>query len=134
TIFEIDDNNNMVWEYINPSNNITGVISSQGNNPSNNNQLFRATKYALDYPAFDGRDLTPGIPIELNSEINEPCSLLGIDDFALNNLKLSPNPTSNIVNIETNSVLNKIEVYSILGSKIITVENSNLVDLSNLES
>jgi hypothetical protein len=134
TIFEIDNNNNKVWEYINPTNNITGAISSQGNNPASNNQLFRAKKYPLNYPAFEGRDLTPGNPIELNSEINEPCTVLSIDDFVLNNLKLSPNPTSNIVNIETTTVITKIEVYNILGSKINMVENSNSVDLSNFES
>ena len=28
------------------------------------NTVFRAERYAPDHPAFDGRDLTPGDPIE----------------------------------------------------------------------
>jgi antitoxin component YwqK of YwqJK toxin-antitoxin module len=131
--FEIDSNNEIVWEYINPSSD-SGILS-QGNNPDDfPNIVFRATKYALDYPAFEGRDLTPETPIELNSEINTPCTVLSIDEYTLNNLKLSPNPTSSIVTVETDSNITKIEVYNILGSKINTVLNSNSVNLSNYES
>lgn len=131
--FEIDSNDDIVWQYINPSS--ENVIMSQGDNPDDfPNIVFRATKYPLDYPAFDGRDLTPGNPIELNSEINMPCSVLSLDEYHSSFFKLSPNPTSNIVTIETNSILEKIEVYNILGSKIATVINSNTIDLSNFEN
>ena len=58
-IFEIDSNDNKVWEYINPVHNLNGNISSQGDPPPGVNILFRAIKYAPDFPAFIGRDLTP---------------------------------------------------------------------------
>lgn len=54
----------MVWSYINPVNQNTGPIA-QGN-PSGSNNTFRVSRYAPDYPAFSGRELTPVAPIELN--------------------------------------------------------------------
>jgi len=60
---EIDENENIVWEYISP---IGGSrILHQGDDPtSDKNIVFRAIKYTTDYKAFDGKDLTPGLPIE----------------------------------------------------------------------
>lgn len=61
--FEIDENENIVWEYVSP---IGGSkILSQGDDPTTeSNLVFRAIKYTADYKAFDGKDLTPGLPIE----------------------------------------------------------------------
>lgn len=61
--FEIDGSENIVWEYISP---IGGSkILRQGDDPtSDSNIVFRAIKYTADYKAFDGKDLTPGLPIE----------------------------------------------------------------------
>jgi len=133
-IFEIDGDENIVWEYICPVNSTTGALASQGGNPPISRQIFRATKYALDYAAFEDKDLTPGSPIELNSVANVSCSILNINKNAFNDLKLSPNPTSSILTVHTNASIVKIEVYSMLGSKIGTVVNSKAVDLSNFES
>lgn len=61
--FEIDDSDNVVWEYINP---VGGMkLLSQGEDPADaKNIVFRAIKYPVDYKAFAGRDLTPGSPVE----------------------------------------------------------------------
>ncbi len=61
--FEIDEKDQIVWEYISP---IGGSkILSQGDDPTNeSNIVFRAIKYTTDYKAFDGKDLTPGLPVE----------------------------------------------------------------------
>lgn len=61
--FEIDSNENIVWEYISPVG--ASEILNQGDDPaSTSNSVFRAKKYSADYKAFDGKDLTPGLPIE----------------------------------------------------------------------
>lgn len=61
--FEIDENENIVWEYISPVG--ASKILSQGDNPEGeSNIVFRAIKYTTDYKAFDGKNLTPGLPIE----------------------------------------------------------------------
>jgi hypothetical protein len=50
-----------VWEYVNPSG-ASGIVE-QGDVPIDN-RVFRADRYPLDFPAFEGRDLTPRGPIE----------------------------------------------------------------------
>ena len=62
------------------------------------NQTFRVTRYAPDYPGLLGRDLTPGLPIELY-----PAPVLGIDEAtslpARPRLSVSPNPFRGSVTI-----------------------------------
>jgi len=60
--FEVTPEKETVWRYVNPVSN-AGPIT-QGN-PAQSNNVFRATRYAPDYPGLDGKDLTPGDPIEL---------------------------------------------------------------------
>lgn len=61
--FEIDENENIVWEYISPVG--ASKVLSQGDDPTTEiNIVFRAIKYNADYKAFDGKDLTPGLPVE----------------------------------------------------------------------
>ncbi|MCB0643449.1 MAG: T9SS type A sorting domain-containing protein, partial [Phaeodactylibacter sp.] len=62
-LFEVSQEGQIVWDYINPAG-PTGPVS-QGT-VLNNQNVFRATRYPTSYPAFEGKDLTPGDPIELN--------------------------------------------------------------------
>ena len=66
--FEIDINENIVWEYISP---IGGAkILSQGENPKDfSTNVFRAKKYWKEYEVFKGRDLSSGSPIEKNPDL-----------------------------------------------------------------
>ena len=133
-IFEIDSEENKVWEYIIPINNGTGEIATQ-NDPANSiaNFTFRAIKYSPDYAAFNGRDLTPTDPIELNPNLT-PCSTLSISGFSLNEINIYPNPVSDILTIESTSTIDKIELYSILGAKVFSILNTNTLDLRDLNS
>nr|WP_321247916.1 aryl-sulfate sulfotransferase [uncultured Psychroserpens sp.] len=132
-IFEIDDNDNIVWEYKNPVNNIDGTVSSQGGAPPVVGILFRAIKYAPDFPAFIGRDLSPGLPIELNPDISA-CENLSVADVDIADLKIYPNPASNFVNITSRETIDKIELYSILGKKVLEVNHSDSIDISAINS
>jgi len=60
--FEIDDEENTLWNYINPVG-AEGPIN-QGDPPSGNT-AFRAERYGVDFLGFVGRDLTPGSTIEM---------------------------------------------------------------------
>jgi hypothetical protein len=62
-IFEITEIGEKVWEYINPVT-IWGAIN-QGTNPTINS-VFQSIRYAPNYEAFIGRNLTAGPEIELN--------------------------------------------------------------------
>ena len=64
--FEIDADLNIVWKYINP-NSAKGIMT-QGDEPAAN-AVFRAIKYSSNHPAFEGKELTPGNPIEQNFNI-----------------------------------------------------------------
>lgn len=130
--FEIDDTNSIVWEYVNPVDTNNGFIHTQGDHPTTN-LTFRAIKYAPDYPAFTGRDLTPGNPIELNPDLSD-CNNLGVTDLSISNLKIYPNPTTSFVTINSTSIIDKIDVYNLLGSKIHTTTNTNTLDLSKYNS
>ncbi len=61
--FEVMKDSTLVWEYINPVGGAGPV--DQGIDPAMST-VFRVTRYAADYPAFVGRELTPGNPVELN--------------------------------------------------------------------
>ena len=65
--YEVTPAGDIVWHYINPVGQGGRVTQgdpppTQGRNPTNN--VFRAYRYAPDYPGLSGRDLTPGDTIE----------------------------------------------------------------------
>lgn len=62
-IFEITTAGEIVWEYVTAYNQFGPV--TQGENPFGN-ATFRAYRYAAGYPAFEGKELTPGPPVEIN--------------------------------------------------------------------
>lgn len=133
-ITEIDTAKKIVWNYIVPVNSANGTILSQGQNISSvTNQTFRAIKYATTYPAFIGRDLTPGDPIELNSNTSA-CENLGIEEFGISDVNIYPNPTTNIVNIQSSFPIDKIELFSTLGSLVKVVIESNTIELNDVMS
>jgi len=128
--FEIDANENIVWEYINPVGG-NGILS-QGDNPQlSNNVVYRAKKYDVNYPAFNGRDLTPGLPIELNPDLSQ-CSILGVNNIGIENILTFPNPVSDILYINSPSPISNIKVYTILGKMVKKSFDKNQVDLHNL--
>ncbi|WP_299886508.1 aryl-sulfate sulfotransferase [uncultured Lacinutrix sp.] len=132
-IIEINANNDILWKYIVPVNNTTGQIFSTSEAPVQNS-IFRAIKYTSDYSAFIGKDLTPNAPIEINP--SSTCSILGITSF--NNeffkVKVLPNPTKNVVIIESSIAIEKTTLFSITGQKLLEKERSNVLNLSNYKS
>ncbi|WP_044399747.1 aryl-sulfate sulfotransferase [Lacinutrix sp. Hel_I_90] len=130
--FEIDSNENIVWEYVNPD--ATNTIINQGDAPSFN-LVFRAIKFAPDYPAFSGRTLTPGDPIETNPDLSN-CTVLSVKENELPevSIQLYPNPVVDILTVVYEKEINKIEIYTLFGQLIQVIENSNVVDLKSYAS
>jgi hypothetical protein len=62
-LFEINELGDVVWEYINPVS-IWGILEQTST--AFGNSVFQAPRYAPNYAAFTGRDLTPGAEIEIN--------------------------------------------------------------------
>ena len=67
TLFEVTPAGKTVWKYVNPMNS-NGPLRQGESVPrkrDDNNRVYRAYRYAPDYPGLQGLDLTPGEPIEL---------------------------------------------------------------------
>jgi hypothetical protein len=64
-LFEVVEDGEIVWDYVNPIDS-TGPVA-QGYPVINDldNRVFKIRRYPSDHPAFVGRDLTPGDPLEL---------------------------------------------------------------------
>ncbi|NNE44241.1 MAG: T9SS type A sorting domain-containing protein, partial [Gemmatimonadetes bacterium] len=62
TLQEVDPSDSLVWIYVNPVN--SGGPMVQGTVPTGN-LTFRTIRYAPEFPGLAGRDLTPGLPVEL---------------------------------------------------------------------
>lgn len=133
-LFEVDDAGQVVWEYINPIS-INNGISEQGGTPPgpNDRRTFRARRYAPDYPAFDGRDLTPSSPIELNP-ILENCELLSVEDFhKASDVTIGPNPAQNQVNIYTKEHQVSYTLFDLNG-RVVSQGLGKVVDVEHLSN
>lgn len=129
--FEIDSNKNIVWEYINPVSS-NGPLT-QGDIPVLN-LTFRAHKFPENYPAFEGKDLTPTNPIELDYNIDF-CEILSISENHISNkISLFPNPTEGTITINSPQPINKIEIYDIFGKLIKIQNNTKITTIESLAS
>ncbi|RTY90044.1 T9SS type A sorting domain-containing protein [Flavobacterium sp. GT3R68] len=62
-------------------------------------------------------------------------TILGITDFAINNgIVLYPNPTSNLLSVATNSSIENLSVWNILGQEILSSDHTTDLDVSGLKS
>ena len=92
-VSEISKNGNLIWSYVNPVGstiyNQYDVITSQ------DNVLYKAEKYAVDFAGFVGKDLTPIGIIENQNSISDTCiGTLNINDYKFKSL-LFQNPIVN---------------------------------------
>ncbi|MCK5401389.1 MAG: aryl-sulfate sulfotransferase [Flavobacteriaceae bacterium] len=130
--FEIDTGENIVWEYISPIG--SAEILNQGDDPQSiNNSVFRAKKYASNYTAFNGKNLTPGSTIE-SGENMSGCTILSITDNIFSNISIYPNPIKNILFINARISITKIEVHDLLGRLVKKSKNQDQINLSDLKS
>ena len=63
--------------------------------------------------------------------------VLGVEEFSLeNSVSIFPNPTSNIITIDTSNKINvnSLELYNIVGKQVIKTNNVSTLDLSELSS
>lgn len=128
---EVTQNGDIAWRYICPVDQ-NGSIT-QGNLPPADpartgetmNSVFRVYKYPLNYPAFLGRDLTPGDYIELYPNSIEGKNNSIEQSFII--MKNYPNPfnPSTVINYsipESGNVA--LKVFDILGREITTLVNT----------
>lgn len=125
--FEITPNEEVVWEYINPVT-PTGILSQGDDSTASPNLTFRVLRYAADYPAFDGRTLTPSVPVEQNPDLNG-CTILNIAETEITDFKIIPNPVKNSLSVASNISIDRIEIYSMLGQLLHSTQKKS-IDIS----
>ena len=125
--FEVTDGGELVWLYVNPVI-ASGPMYYEDPIPGTQNWAFRVYRYAPDYPGFDGKDLTPGDPIELYTTSIEEIKLdLIPKQFELFQNYPNPfNPSTKIeFAIQTDEFVN-LTIYNVLGKTIAVIVNEQI--------
>ena len=122
-IFEIDDQSNKIWEYVNPVVS-TGPLN-QGD-PATGNAVFRAYRYLPSFPGLSGQVLTPGLQLEGNPlPLPANCTPSAVADPSTADFSVGPNPFTQNLNIQlpTDEAV-WIDVFDLQGRRVL----SQLVD------
>lgn len=131
-IFEVTAAGEIVWLYINPVT-TSGPLArnsiiplSNPTRPIQENAIFRAYRYAKDYPAFAGKDLIPSGPLEgVATAIDDPDNL----PEQLTLLQNYPNPFVEATTISFTLVeptFTRMRIYDLLGREIRTLHDGFL--------
>lgn len=117
------DQAGIVW-YISYEDALSGNNPLQPNIPLVDGQTY----YGVVMNASGCASLPTAVTVEI---------FLGINDLDIANLKVYPNPTKDIVNISYKESIDKVEVYSMLGQRVLESQSSDTnvsLDLSQLSS
>ena len=114
--FEIDQNETIVWQYLNPID-FNGP-STQGNQPSNSN-VFKIRRYNYDYPAFQDIDVHPIAQLELSPNPTD-CLTTNLEQIEEDlDFTIYPNPFFNDINIDLpKGQQYLVEIFNQVGQKI----------------
>ena len=116
------------------------VNSSKYLNGINNNEIwyYEVVGGGHDWPGDSGNmDINAGEEAWLffQNHIDNTLSVINFEDLK-NTIRVFPNPTSNVVNIETNGSfeIKEMVLYNVLGERIRLKTTNKLIDLTNLNT
>ncbi len=134
-ISEITPTKDKVWKYINPVNK-NGGPGIQSGTPQFNT-LFKASRYPDDYVGFDGKDLIPGVPVELSPDD------IGCQIFLSTSTKDEKGISTPNYTVTNHSIIWKgelphgnIYIFDVFGRLCVTSNlsiNHNEIDISSLK-
>ena len=120
---ETDSTGKLVWSYVNPYGN-TG-IKSQGDAPGINT-VFRYEYYPLNFPAFTGKDLTPGTELELKPNTKRLCEVnVHAPNLHTENKYIHPNPADATVYIAA-EVVDWVKLYALDGRLLLNSKGNDI--------
>lgn len=120
---------------------ISGTTATSSANP-NLDSNFELTTGSPAIDSGSNTELPSGILLDLkgnqrifNTTVDMGAyefgsSPLGVNNFIVEEFSIYPNPTSSILNIETNSEVKKVVIYNLQGQKVIE-NNVTKIDVSN---
>ena len=132
--FEIDNTDSLVWLYKSPVSN-TGIVTQGTTNSSSLFQVFDVTRYFSDFIGFQGINLVPGNPLEINFDISH-CELFSsVEEIATGDaFQIFPNPASDFLEIKTEKEIKSWKIFDLNGRMLIEKTDShNKIDVSNLK-
>ncbi|MGB0871313.1 MAG: aryl-sulfate sulfotransferase [Flavobacteriales bacterium] len=137
-IFEIDNANEVVWEYEVPL--IAGNPVAQGTTPNpGQNLIFRTYRYPLNYDGFSGKDLSKKGYLELDPDTVFCQNIIGTDEYEVTpNYSILPNPVSShfYIDFKGNKTTHSIKVYNLRSQLIyedISSENHQKITCNQWE-
>lgn len=108
-----------------PMTNVSGTTFSY---VLTNQQIGSSITYAVKFAYANGMSVTQYISYTVGSN----CAL-NLTNFANTKIKLFPNPTNELLNFNSEININRVEVYSLLGSKICDCSfTTDSIDVSSL--
>lgn len=108
-----------------PMTNVSGTTFSY---VLTNQQIGSSITYAVKFAYANGMSVTQYISYTVGSD----CAL-NLTNFAKTKVKLFPNPTNEILKFNSDIKINRVEVYSLLGSKICDCSfTTDSIDVSSL--
>ncbi len=122
-------NNTSLAKILCHSNSLTYLNVANGNNSVIPTSDFWAagnanlTCITVDNVAYSNANWTN---IDSQTSFNTNCATLGINDYKLTNMVIYPNPVKNTLNIHTEKSLEKVEVYTMQGQKILETKQSTI--------
>ncbi len=91
--------------------------------------------YASDFDEDGDLDLTSASNVDGTIAWYENLTILGVDENELNNFTIYPNPSSDFLVISETGLIQKIQVFDLLGKKINSfTEDFEQLDISNLRN
>ena len=115
--FEMTPDNEIVWEFIVPIRN--GAFIAQGET-AQNNTTFRMTRYPVDYPAFEGKELSRIGFMELDPDTTYCEQLVAVDAIGglHHPVTLYPNPASAAIAVECPAALGERFVITAIDGQV----------------
>ena len=97
------------------------------------------TNQAGEYPTSLGGILFTSVSTDNNMFLDYFCYLddfgtcnLGIEDHKTTTFKLFPNPSNNKINIQSNTSINSVKIYDVLGNQVLVTSETNTINIATL--
>lgn len=133
TVLDVSTNSNLI-QLLCQGNSLTELNVKTGNN-TNMTAFFAQNNPSLvcievDDAAYADANFTNK---DATASFSTNCSTLSTSDFDLTqDISIYPNPTSNSITISSATNIISLELYNLLGKRVMVAKNRNKLDLSNL--